>query len=334
MLPPSFPESNYTPFGYIDNPYHSFIANRSGAIRAVEPMGYGYWCRGMGFPYGGGVERELSYLSLLQLGVNVDGTSLADSRDFKKNGVSIVSKYHTKTMMSYDWQFQGLTFSAKYFLPMEHCLSSLVELKNEAQSEKTITIHATNIYGWPRGWWGSDGFTASYKDKADVALCKVWAYGDQFALGADRKSTSHKFTTSEEQLNKWIAANDLTSKQADSCKGKGPMYSLMSYQIKLAPGKSQSILICLARGVNEAETLKTHSKGIATALNTLKEQLKGDENFYSQAPILTGDWPDHWKHAWIYDWETLRMTIRPPVGNAALDAATGARRDYARYDVP
>ncbi|MBR5902549.1 hypothetical protein IKZ40_09465, partial [bacterium] len=43
-------------------------------------------------------------------------------------------------------------------------------------------------------------------------------------------------------------------------------------------------------------------------------RIKSDDEFYSGAPILTGDWSDEWKQGWVQDFETLRMTIRPPVG--------------------
>ena len=40
-LPTAFPAGNYTPHGYIDNPYHSMVFNRSGVIRSVPPLGFG-----------------------------------------------------------------------------------------------------------------------------------------------------------------------------------------------------------------------------------------------------------------------------------------------------
>ena len=39
----SFSSGDYTPYGYIENPYHSMILNRSGVIRSVPPLGFGYW---------------------------------------------------------------------------------------------------------------------------------------------------------------------------------------------------------------------------------------------------------------------------------------------------
>jgi hypothetical protein len=35
-----FPAGNYTPFGYLDNPYHTLWLNNSGLIRTAPPLGF------------------------------------------------------------------------------------------------------------------------------------------------------------------------------------------------------------------------------------------------------------------------------------------------------
>jgi hypothetical protein len=39
-----------------------------------------------------------------------------------------------------------------------------------------------------------------------------------------------------------------------------------------------------------------------------------DAAFWSAAPRLESDWPGHWKHGWVYGFETLRMMVRRPIG--------------------
>ncbi|KPJ62128.1 hypothetical protein AMK68_05275, partial [candidate division KD3-62 bacterium DG_56] len=307
--------TRHTPFGYLDNPHHSAIMNRSGAIRSVPPLGFGFWCRALPWPYGDGALRRVNYLSFLHLSVNVDGISLHSSQDFREHGVALVSKYHTKTMMSYDWVFAGLSFSAKYFLHSEHSLVCLLDIENLGDTERTVTVHATNIYGWPQvRWWGSDGFVGGHNERIDAGVSKIWAYGDVFVIGANRPSTAHKSTTSEQQWNRWIADNDLSSNQGASDRWHEPMYTVQSYRLDIAPGKSESMVICLTRGVNESLAARDHRQCLKTAASSLSRQLMADEDFYRNTPLLTGDWPPTWKHGWIYDWETLRMNIRPPLG--------------------
>src|SRR6266851_2071921 len=82
-LPAPFPQSDYAPFGYLDNPQHSAVLNRSGVIRTVPPLGFGYWARRLPWPYGEGALRRVNYLSFLHLSLIIDGTRFHSSRDFE-----------------------------------------------------------------------------------------------------------------------------------------------------------------------------------------------------------------------------------------------------------
>jgi len=316
-LPSNFPQSDYTPFGYIDNPYHSAVLNRSGIIRSVPPIGFGFWVRDLPWPYGNGfgLRRIPNYLSFLHLSIDVNGKVLHTAQDFKNNSIELTSNYHTKHMMSYDWEFEGIQFSLKYFLANEHSIASIVEIHNKNQASKTITIHATNIYGYPQNrWWGSDGLASIYNSETDVSVSKIWAYGDIFVIGANKKSRSHKATFSKDDWTKWIRDNNLSNNEGTTVKIPGPIYTVQSYQIKLSASEKQSFILSLTRGRNEFSALKTHNDVLNSAQKILNDQLQEDEKFYAQTPLLVGDWPSEWKHGWIYDWETLRMNIREPVG--------------------
>ncbi|RKY55038.1 MAG: hypothetical protein DRP89_04055 [Candidatus Neomarinimicrobiota bacterium] len=314
-LPKSFPISNYTPHGYIDNPYHTMVHNRSGVIRSVPPLGFGYWLRSFKGGYGGGTRGYVNYLSFLQISVSIDNINFIESEDFKNNDVELCSEYHTKHMMSYDWRYNELNFSLKYFLSREHTLTCLIEIENSGSNEKEVLINATNIYGlWETRWWGSDGLTANYQEGIDASISKIWAYGDVFALVSDLKSVSHKATGSKKQWRNWIRSRDMLSNQGAIVKGSGPIYNLQSYRIILPPKSKKVGLIYLCRGKSENGALNELKIAQQEALINLNKQLEEDEKFWSNCPRLEGDWPNFWKHGWVYDWETLRMNIRQPVG--------------------
>lgn len=313
LLGETFPESDYTPFGYIDNPYHSSVQNRSGLVRAVPPIGFGFWARRMPFPYGDLVTRPVNYLSVLQLSLNIDGVTLDTSEDFTRNGINLVSKYHTKTMLSYDWDYSGLTFRARYFLANENSLMCLFDVRNSGPRERTLRLHATNTYGFPsERWWGSDGVAALYNNDIDAGISKIWAYGDVFV--ADHRSAAHKATSDDAQRDKWVRAGDVSSVRGATVQFPGHMNTVLTYRLVVPAGGSQAITIALTRDVNEANAVRKHRAALRSAEATLREQLVADDVFYAQAPVLTGDWPPAWKHGWIYDLETLRMNIRRPAG--------------------
>lgn len=327
-----FPESKYTPFGYIDNPYHTAVLNRSGVIRSVPPMGFGFWARPLPWPYGGagfgfGLSRQRNYLSLLQLSVCVDGKMLHNPEDFKKYDIELYSSYHTKNMMSYDFEVEGLIFRVMYFQVGEHSLVCLLEVKNSSAAEKKITVHVTNIYGdIYKGYWGCDGIVSLYNDQAGVAVSKFYADGDMFVLGANRKPKSYKATTEDLEWNKWMAENDMTSKKDKRTslrirsknpeKGKtlGHMMSVVSYDYSIDPGQTDTMTICLSRGLTERGTTARFQDAVSNARSALAKKLLDDKRFYTNTPVLSGDWPRAWKNGLIYHLETIRMNIRRPIG--------------------
>ncbi|GAB4366995.1 MAG: hypothetical protein Kow0042_07270 [Calditrichia bacterium] len=314
-LPSSFPPGRYTPHGYLDNPWHSMIFNRSGVIRSVAPLGFGFWKRKFWGSYAEGPRGHINYLSLLNLSISLDGKQFIDPTDFKENGVELYSAYHTKHLISYDWSDHEVQFSLKYFLPFENSLVCLLEITNGSSRQKKLRIHANHIYGdWEIKWWGSDGLTARYDAASDVMLSKIWAYGDVFILGADWASSGHFATDSEKRFRKWQKTQAVEAGDMHMVKGSGPLYSSLRYERNLPPGKTEITMIYLCRGKNERWARNQLQQTRSQALDVLREQLAEDEKFWSSCPQLTGDWPEFWKHGWVYDWETLRMNIRRPIG--------------------
>lgn len=312
----AFPRSDYTPFGYLDNPGHSAVLHRSGVLRSVPPLGFGWWARRMPWPYGGGTLRQVNYLSFLHLSFIVDGRiRFHRSEDFSERGVTIISSYHTKNLFSYDWRYEDLGVSVSYALATPDALLARVEIRNSRPKSSAVTIHATNIYGFPEeNWWGSDGIASTFVPDPQVALSKIWAYGDIFALAADRQSRAGKGTTDTEEWERWIESNDLSRNAGKSSKFPGATYTVQSYEMDLPAGRRDAITISLVRSVNQHRAMSASRSSLHDAPKTIRRKLDEDDRFYSTAPLLTGGWPQHWIHGWIYDFETLRMTMRPPLG--------------------
>jgi hypothetical protein len=309
-----FPQSDYTPFGYLDNPAHSAVLDRSGVIRSVPPLGFGFWAREMPWPYGLGALRAVNYLSLLHLSFSMDGVHLITGGDFSANHIAVISRYHTKNLFSYDWEYQSLGVSIRYFLATPDALVAIVSVHNSGNSARTLAVNATNEYGYPeREWWGSDGVAAQFSD-ADIGLTKIWAYGDTFALGANRESIARKATASAQIWRSWLASDDTSVNTGSSARFPDAMYTVQTYRMNISPGADETMTLVLARGVNEARALSTFQETMRSAPQVLISKLTEDDEFYSGAPVLTGDWDQSWKHGWIYDLETLRMTVRPPLG--------------------
>jgi hypothetical protein len=327
-----FPDYKYTPNGYLANPYHTAVLNRSGVLRSVPPLGFGFWARPLPWPYGGagfgfGLSRQRNYISLLHLSINIDGKMFYRIEDFKERGIELYSRYHTKNMMSYDFEIDGLNFRAMYFQVGEHSLTCIVNIKNNSESKKVVTIHATNVYGdIYKGYWGCDGIVSIYNQQKDVAVSKFFADGDMFVLGANMKSICYKATVKDSLWCSWMDQNDLTDKKGrqtslrikkkitEEGKSLGQMMSVMSYQFVIDPAQADSMTIGLTRGLSERSTISRFSDALDHAHSALQEKLIDDERFYANTPVLTGEWPKAWKNGFIYHLETIRMNIHPPIG--------------------
>ncbi|HLZ23965.1 MAG TPA: trehalase family glycosidase, partial [Ktedonobacterales bacterium] len=70
----------------------------------------------------------------------------------------------------------------------------------------------------------------------------------------------------------------------------------------------------LARGVSQDQSLERWKEGIEGMTAAEEEHCAADEAFWQQAPQLSGEWPAHWQRGFVYDFETLRMMMRPPSG--------------------
>ncbi|MBU0558508.1 MAG: hypothetical protein KKG93_02825 [Bacteroidetes bacterium] len=311
----SFPSSHYTPHGYLDNPYHSMIFNRSGILRSFPPLGFGFWRTDFKGSYGEGPRDHQNYLSLLQIGITIGGHSFTTTDDFSNAGVELYSAYHTKNIFSYDWNYDNINVSIKYFLLHEHSLVCIVELQNSGKDDKIVRVNGTHIFKiGDVKWWGSNGIASNYSVQNDAIISKIWAYGDIFIFGADQNSVVHTSTESEKQWKDWLKSGVVGSIESVSLMGKGPMHSLLSYNISVPAKSSRSLVLYLCRGKNEEWAKKEFINAKADLMTSFQNKINEDNQFWSQAPMLSGDWPETWKHGWVYDFETLRMNVRQPIG--------------------
>jgi len=314
-LPLSFPPGEYTPFGYIDNPHHTLVTNRSGVLRSVPPLGLGWWRRRFKGAYGPGPRDHVNYISWLELGVTCAGVRLLTTEDFAAAGVTLVSRYHTKHVLSYDFTCGGVAVCLRYFLAGEHALACQAEVCNESDLGQVVALHATHRYGnWETPWWGSDGIGARYRPELDATVSAIWAYGDYFALGATNPSRAHHGTADPSAWQRWLRSDNPASVDGASVRGPGPLLVTHTYELVVPSGGRATTLILLCRGRNEEAAVAELAAARTGASAALERQLDADEAFWSTCPQLTGDWPDTWKRGWVYDFETLRMNVRPPVG--------------------
>src|SRR5574340_531788 len=120
------PHDDLTPYGYLDNPYHSWKLNPSGVLRSLAPLGMGWHVPNLG-SY---VRNQFQYTAHLMLGVKIRADVLITPDDFRRQKCVINSRLHTIRRFEYTCIIPkySWTLTARYFLVQEHALGCNLSL--------------------------------------------------------------------------------------------------------------------------------------------------------------------------------------------------------------
>src|SRR5712691_8790941 len=131
------PYDDFTPHGYLDNPYHSWKLNPSGVLRSLAPLGMGWHVPNLG-SY---VRNQFQYTAHLTIGLKIHNLVLIAPEDFRRYRCAIGSSLHTKNRFEYTCyvpQYR-LTLTARYFLVHEHALGCMLTLSTT--SRQLLPVH-------------------------------------------------------------------------------------------------------------------------------------------------------------------------------------------------
>jgi hypothetical protein len=321
------PHDNFTPHGYLDNPYHSWKLNPSGVLRSLQPLGMGWHVPNLG-SY---VRNQFQYTAHLNLGLKIGKTLLITPEDFKHHHCSITSSLHTKNRFEYTCivpQYD-LTLTARYFLVQEHALGCILTLSTSAAQPLPITcylIHQHTHNPHTSRLW-EHGLYAIQSRQKDMIMLGIASEGDVFTHGA-RSADGGELTFDDmgfvltlEDAVAWahgvpVPRPNITAHQEGT--GWQPRIAILPCSLVLdanSAGSSERIInVVLARGVSLDSSFEQWSDSIEQIARVEAAHRADDEQFWQQAPQLSGDWPESWRRGLVYDLETLRMVIRPSSG--------------------
>src|SRR5215831_4210697 len=178
------PHDNFTPHGYLDNPYHSWKLNPSGVLRSLPSLGMGWHVPNLG-SY---VRNQFQYTAHLNIGLKIGKILLITSEDFKHHNCTIISHLHTKNRLEYTCLIpqHDLTLTACYFLVQEHALGCILTLSTSAKNPLPVTCylihqHTHNPHTsrlWEHGLYALQG------PQKDMVMLGIASEGDVFIHGA------------------------------------------------------------------------------------------------------------------------------------------------------
>lgn len=306
----AFPAGDYTPFGYLDNPWHTWNMHQSGVLRSLPGMGFALY-----YPAGPGgyfdFQRNEIYTAELSLGFRIGQKRVYLPEEFAAR--QLISTYHSKNVLTLDFKGEGVQIASSFFLVNEDALGVRIRLSVTDGIPKDMSVLAAHAYQLGGSqWWGGDGIAGDYAAAADSLWLRSFAGGIVFAVRGDRPSSQHFFSNHKADCETWLSPDASTGDKLSY--NNDPLYGALRYDIGLNAHGQEELTIVMSRGANLEAALRGAQSSLSMAGRELSARYSEDTAFWRAAPQLTGDWPLSWQHGWVYDIETLRMMVRRPIG--------------------
>lgn len=281
----AFPEGDYTPYGYLRNPYHRASAGWSslegGNLRTSDHhlgMEWAYaWHRG----------------TTLRAGISL-ATGSGESRCLTRadySAIGYASRYHSANVLGFDWTLDGVVVAARYFL-VDESLCAHLEATNTSPLPRRFRLEVIGRV------WVHEG-VATVQTNGSTAIFR--ATDDSGGPPVHALAVSGSGLTPVRQLD------DEAVPEAEVWVGSG-------MDVELAPGTRAQLTAALGRAESEDRALEAARSALPLAATRLRELLAEDDAFYQRCPVLAGDWPHGWREGLVYDFETTRMCAMPAGG--------------------
>jgi hypothetical protein len=285
----SFPKKNYTPYGYLYNRFDTgpfFGLDYGGPLRSMPGCGYG-WMTTIG-------------QAGFRVGAIIDGELIISPEHFKARKISISSRYHTKNIQSFDWEYEGIKFSFAFFLADHDTICCRVAVS------ETVPIVAVVTVPRMKGKW--DG---TYSFNRDAGTLSIYLDpGPWYSLASTMRADRGYFLGDRDDED--FLDDQPVEGSFGISRAKG--YKKVGASVIWIPEGDGDHWIALSRGVTRGESIECANLAISRAEEVLSSLVEDDDMFWSSAPMIEGDWPPSWIHSWVYDMETTRMMICPPAG--------------------
>jgi hypothetical protein len=305
-----FPAGDYTPFGYLDNPWHTWNMHQSGVLRSLPGMGFGlYYPAGPGgyFDY----HRNAMYAAELAVAFRIGERAIMEPGDFKPGQLS--ARHHTKNLLAYSFTEGDVEVDCSFFQVNEDTLAAELRLVNSGGEKHEVAVLAMHTYQLGGSqWWGGDGIAGDFSEDGHCVWTRSFAAGDVFAVTCDQRSGAHYFSHRAEDRRTWLGREAKPGNKVSY--GNDPLHAGLSFELAMEPGAERRMTLLMARGVNLPAALQHTRASLDEAPVVKRQKLQEDDAFWSGAPKLAGDWPAHWQRGWVYDFETLRTMVRRPIG--------------------
>ncbi len=325
------PQDDFTPHGYLDNPYHSWKLNPSGVLRSLPPLGMGWHVPNLG-SY---ARNQFQYTAHLMIGLKIGDLVLLTSGDFDRYHCVIMSHLHTRNRFEYTCVVPqyDLTLTARYFLVQQHALGCVLSLSTRRRQPLPVTCYLTHLHThnpstsrlWEHGFYAfaepdrGEPLAGTRAVLGHASEGDAFMHGVRAAGGAALTFGEIGYAITLDDIAAWargaaVARPAITQHQDET--GWQLRAVALPCTVTLGGDEDSGCILnaVLARGVSQDQARQHWEDGIEEIAYVEAAHQADDEQFWSHVPQLSGDWPANWRRGFVYDLETLRMVIRPSVG--------------------
>lgn len=294
-----FPKGDYTPFGYLKNRYDGgdFWGMSTNQVRSIESCGFGWYSP----------NKDRVNMASLRVAVTIGDKIFFLPNDFRKSNVELISRYHTSNIMSFNWLYAGISVDIYFLVVQKNALACIVKVKG---TNSRVYIHLIGSLRTIGGRYGSDYYEAiTSEDHIAMYGAKGPWYVVISNFGKDKVASGiiEDFENLKREMSRHARSMAYNAHHVPQRIG-----GFMSYEVNQSG--IQEVVFVLTREITHEQAYEEASNTIKNVSNVFDELLQEDERFWSSCPKLAEDWPDAWKHSWIYDFETTRMCVFPPMG--------------------
>ncbi len=290
----TFPLDHYTPYGYLDLPHHTRRLSPLGVLRS-EGVGFFWHFPSYAGSYGG---QRARYVAGFRLALD-EAFEIADFDE-------ITAPYHSKNLFEFLLRRGSASIEALFHPVGDNALRARVSLYGAGRVQLGLHARYNRIIG-ATGDWGESGLVGRWE--GNVLVLQAFESGETFFLHCSLEPV----------------VKELTSEPDGALLEKGTLCALgqrnqlvelhgrLGWEIDLDSGPRE-LVIHMARGLTGPLARAELERAIAWGdAEEARLQLE-DKTFWETAPRLEGDWPEHWRRGLVYDQETVRMMVKPPIG--------------------
>lgn len=298
----TFPRDDYTPFGYLDLPAHTRNLTPLGVIRS-DGLGFRWHVPAYAGLYGG---RRETYRAGFRIAV--DGA--LHFADFE----AVSAPYHSKNVVVFEVARGDVRLQIEWIAVGDHALRAMIRCQTPVPPARlTIHVDYTRLLS-ANGEWGESGLVGRREN--DRVVLQGFEDGDAIVVAPSMPPRDLSITGESAESIRWAdrPGPPLASGASVPVVGtRGDTVTLRAV-LGFAAGEVDGLEIFVARGKTAPAAIAHLDWARRQAEGERARKLALDAAFWSGAPRLDGDWPDHWRRGIVYDLETIRMMVKPPVG--------------------